>query len=320
MSAVILSNHTLVEKNQTDLSDPIGEAADASNQRAGDSFRDIIAIDRSANTQLALMDQAKPENGSKYHSTDYLYVQDVFAPNIVDKWAVDVSEPFQPLHNLYPARRRERPTQQRYDWVYGYGVVSTEAAETSQSPTAWPLDDRNLLRFWGMILEGATLSTPYLTLDATILQDSISRTLYQRSPERLSTRLKEMFAEAAEEEFEIGMNSRFSRQLDELCLADTDFVLESLIMSVKDSSAQPDIIAELLQWAARQRNTLGIGAMDLFKHGLLHESSLVRDAAALSFADFDENRALAYLEEAAKSEKELELKTDLEALIDSLKS
>lgn len=320
MTVDIGAGQILIGENHSDLSDSVREAAGASSRRDGYFCRDIIAIHGGANTEPTVFEAPTVENGTSYQSSGFKDVQDIFAPREVNDWVCDVKKPFQPLGHLFPAGGKQRVAEQYYEWVYDDIVVSRDAAKTSQSLTNWPPRERYFRRFAAIRIGGQPLSTRCLTSGVTVLQDSSLWKSWDWSLDRLNKRVENVFSAAREEQFEVGMESRFSRELDDLCAANPDFVLETLIEKVRNSSCEPQVIAELLQWTSRQRKTLGLDAMYLFKQGLLHGSSLVRDCAALSFADFDESRALVHLQEAARTETEVELRKDLEALVDSLRA
>lgn len=126
---------------------------------------------------------------------------------------------------------------------------------------------------------------------------------------------------AHDEQFEAGVESRFSRGLQQLCAYDPTSVLQALRARLTDNDASSEVLAEVLQWASRQEaDAIRALVVDLLSTGLRHTSSLVRDAAASGLAYLDEGAAVSRLRQALASEKVPELRQDLEDLLCSLES
>ena len=141
------------------------------------------------------------------------------------------------------------------------------------------------------------------------------------NPSWVETQLNRLFSVAQEEQFEAGMESRFSRSLQQLHARDPSAVLQSLRARLLSNNTGPEVLAEGLQWASRQEKpTLRGRIIDLLSTGLNNESPLVRDAAALGLAYLDEDTAIGYLKQAIEREPVPELHTDLESLIHSLET
>ena len=131
--------------------------------------------------------------------------------------------------------------------------------------------------------------------------------------------LEQLISSAHEEQFEVGTDSRFARALQQLCERDPVTVLQSLRERLMGGEAGSDVLGEVLRWASRlEGSTIRTLVVELISTGLYHPSSLVRDAAALSFACFDEARAIVHLQQALEREQVPELRKDLEDLIRSL--
>lgn len=131
--------------------------------------------------------------------------------------------------------------------------------------------------------------------------------------------LDQLFSSAHEEQFEVGTDSRFARSLQQLSERDPVTVLQCLRERLVGSEANSEVLGEVLRWASRlEAVAIRTLVVELISTGLHHPSSLVRDAAALSFACLDEGRAIAHLQQALGREQVPELREDLEDLIRSL--
>ena len=150
----------------------------------------------------------------------------------------------------------------------------------------------------------------------TSANESVARVDFTR---QVTEKLEQSIIAAQDEEFEAGMESEFSRSLDD-CF---DLQAEALVLSIRKKISEPklsaEICAEMLRWVSRQEATgtreLALGTLVI---GLSHRSSLVRDAAALGLAEFDETLAQPYLRDAWERETVPEFREDLKDLIDSL--
>ena len=140
-------------------------------------------------------------------------------------------------------------------------------------------------------------------------------------PRQLGEQLDRLCLAAHDEQFEAGVESRFSRGLQQLCAYDPTSVLQALRARLTDNDASSEVLAEILQWASRQEaDAIRALVVDLLSTGLHHMSSLVRDAAASGLAYLDEGAAVSHLRQAIAREKVPELRQDLEDLICSLES
>ena len=140
-------------------------------------------------------------------------------------------------------------------------------------------------------------------------------------PRQVEEQLDRLCSAALDEQFEVGVESRFSRELQRLCAYHPIAILQSLRVRLIHGSTNPEVLSEILQWASRQEasamRSLVIG---LLSAGLDHPSSLVRDAAATALAYLDERAAVSHLRQALERETVPELREDLEDLIRSLES
>ena len=138
----------------------------------------------------------------------------------------------------------------------------------------------------------------------------------------MDERLDHIFWEAQWEQFETGMDSKLSENLQQLYRIDPYTVLQSLIDRTTGDEARPEVLAEMLTWISRQEAFAGLrlSIVDLLSRGVLNSSALVRDAAALGLAYFDGNIAKDYIKQAIKNEHVPELRRDLQDLVRSLET
>ena len=160
-----------------------------------------------------------------------------------------------------------------------------------------------------------------ITTDFISDNESVLRLTGARTSTQVEAHLNRLFSTAHEEQFEAGMESRFSRVLQQLYARDPNAVLQSLRAKLIGNNAGPEVLAEMLQWTSRQEeSTLRDLVVNLLSTGLNNTSPLVRDAAALGLACLDEDTAIGYLKRAIEKERVTELHKDLEDLVHSLET
>ena len=140
-------------------------------------------------------------------------------------------------------------------------------------------------------------------------------------PREVEEQLEHLCLAAHDDQFEPGVESRFSKALQRLCAYYPVGVLQFLRTRLTDDDASPEVLSEILQWSSRQETgVIRALVIDLIVTGLHHASSLVRDAAALALAYLDEHAAVAYLQKAIERETVPELREDLKDLLRSLEN
>ena len=140
-------------------------------------------------------------------------------------------------------------------------------------------------------------------------------------PRQVEEQLDRLCLAALDEQFEVGVESRFSGELQRLCAYHPIGVLRSLRARLLDGGTSPEVLSEILQWASRQEaGAIRPIIVELLSMGLHHKSSLVRDAAASALAYLDERAAVSHLRQAIERETAPELREDLEDLVRSLES
>ena len=140
-------------------------------------------------------------------------------------------------------------------------------------------------------------------------------------PREVEEQLEHLCLTAHDDQFEPGVESRFSEALQRLCAYYPVDVLQFLRTRLTDDETSPEVLSEILRWSSRQETgVIRALVIDLIVTGLHHASSLVRDAAALALAYLDEHAAVAYLQKAIERETVPELREDLRDLLHSLES
>ena len=186
--------------------------------------------------------------------------------------------------------------------------VAFGAMDTSQDLGSIPLNEISNARVF-CHLEGSfgfTSNSKY-EIDTGILSHEIER------------QLEQLFTDARDELFEVGIESQFSKGLQKLCTYDPTTVFQYIRTRLIVNDTNSEAFAEILRWASHQdARAIRDHVADLLSVGLLNSSSLVRDAAALSLAYLEKTAAVAQLQQALEREKVPELQKDLEDLIRSL--
>lgn len=157
------------------------------------------------------------------------------------------------------------------------------------------------------------------TDDLTSANGSLLYFSEPRIPAWLEAELDSLFLAAGEEQFEAGMESQFTRGLQQLSEYNPNLVLKSLKARLESDKGNSGAIAKTLEWVSHQENpSLFNDIVGVLLIGLKHASPLVRDTAALGLAYFDEGKAIGYLKQAIEKEDVPELREDLEDLLQSL--
>jgi hypothetical protein len=132
-------------------------------------------------------------------------------------------------------------------------------------------------------------------------------------PETVSQKLRNLFRAAAEEGFEDGMQTRFSRGLVRLVTLEGEKALDRLAPLLTDYLLNEEVAAEAIRWLARiEDDGLYTKRLWLVERCLYSDSVRIRDAALLAVASLDDPAALPYLRGAISLERHNEIKRDME--------
>jgi hypothetical protein len=134
-------------------------------------------------------------------------------------------------------------------------------------------------------------------------------------------RFRFVFQRGAEEEFEDGMESEFSRELESLVTIYGSASKPILARLLDDAEISPRVWAEALRWLGRLHDPASHEArLWVLEKGLSSMFPIVRDGAALGLSSMDDPAAIPYLQRAVDSEVIAELRTDMEQILSQLVS
>ena len=138
---------------------------------------------------------------------------------------------------------------------------------------------------------------------------------------QLERELDQLLQVASEEEFEVGMESEFARNLSDLLASSPLELIRLLRIRLGETRVPVEVLAEAMQWLGEQeQKPIREHVVSLLMFGLDHPSSLVRDAGALALGRLEGSNALVHLERAITKETVPELREDMRGLVDSLQS
>ena len=198
-----------------------------------------------------------------------------------------------------------------------YRLVRNDSTEHAERWTDGTFRDRMGDTFITFV-DAVTLETMERNAGFVSINESFPNFSTSRQVEE---QLDRLCLAALDEQFEVGVESRFSGELQRLCAYHPIGVLRSPRARLLDGGASPEVLSEILQWASRQEaGAIRPIVVDLLSTELHHESSLVRDAAASALACLDERAAVSHLRQAIERETAPELRGDLEDLVRSLES
>ena len=135
----------------------------------------------------------------------------------------------------------------------------------------------------------------------------------------LVRQVREIFERGANEFFEDGMHSRFSRALLGTLTRHGRPAFKAVEWYLFSTSANSDVVSEALRWLADFRDPSTLTERWTILQRTLHDRSpRVRDGAILGFAALDDARALPLLIQARETERIAELRRLLDAVIGQL--
>jgi hypothetical protein len=132
-------------------------------------------------------------------------------------------------------------------------------------------------------------------------------------------RFRTAFQRSAEERFEDGMESEFSKELELLVKAYGPSSKDILSRLLEDDSVSAKAWGEAMRWLGRFDDRASHEArLWVLEKGLTAHSAFVRDGAALGLASMDDPSAIPYLQRAIDSEKVGGLREDLQEVLSQL--
>jgi hypothetical protein len=141
------------------------------------------------------------------------------------------------------------------------------------------------------------------------------------SSERIAeARFASVFRGAAEERFEDGMESAFSRNLESTVRRYGLKSFEILTRLLADPTMPASVWAEAMRWLGRADDALPLQRrLWLLEKGLTSPSASVRDGALLGLSSIDDASAIPYVERAIAVETIGELRADMRQLLAQLR-
>ncbi|MGA2600059.1 MAG: HEAT repeat domain-containing protein [Bryobacteraceae bacterium] len=141
----------------------------------------------------------------------------------------------------------------------------------------------------------------------------------QITPE-IQARLDAMLHAACQQVIEDGKGNAITDQLAELFVKDYNAIVPVLITLIEHGRTLPVIKAEILKELGRIRDVSSHSSRRwILEHALSTSSPFVRDGAGLGLARLGDPAALKYLEKAVQDEPNVEIRSDLQSVVQELK-
>jgi len=139
--------------------------------------------------------------------------------------------------------------------------------------------------------------------------------------EEAEAKFRSLFQRGSEQDFEDGMESEFSLELESLVKAYGPNSKPILTRLLEDASVSPYVWAEGLRCLGRLADAASHETrLWVLEKGLTSAIPIVRDGAALGLASMDDPSAIPYLQQAINSERIGELRKDMEQVLSQLVS
>jgi hypothetical protein len=149
----------------------------------------------------------------------------------------------------------------------------------------------------------------------------VSTQLSTLSDDILHSKIETIFRIAREEFFEDGMESTFSRELNYVVKQNSNKALEIITHLIVHNQVNSEVAGEALRWLGR------IDSFDsypyrrwLLERSLALPSNSVKDGAIIGLAAMDDRHAIPYLKKAIEKEQCIELKADMELVLEQLEN
>ena len=135
----------------------------------------------------------------------------------------------------------------------------------------------------------------------------------------LATELAHLVEGASDEQFEMGMVSKFARGLQKLCVRSPISVLTLLKKRIQQGKDDVEITSEIMRWTGRQNaEPIRYYVILVLLVGLRHHAPKVRDSAFIGLSELEGQNALDHLKQAIAREIDPELREDMQDLVSSL--
>lgn len=158
------------------------------------------------------------------------------------------------------------------------------------------------------------------TVQERLEQTENSTTQLER-PEGIEQQIDTLFEEAIDQDFEDGMESRFSRELLSLVRKYGDFAMNEINYLIIHKGVNSEVAAEALLWLGDMDNPATYDyRLWLLEISLGSSSSRIRDRAALGLASMADPHAIPYIREAIDRETCTELREDIAQVLAELEA
>ena len=186
-------------------------------------------------------------------------------------------------------------------------------------------DSRERRTYLPVISTATNQSTPLYQISSSTEPKEIERSIistedHQRK-EYIYSQIESIFWEAKRENFEDGMESKFSQNLLSFIRKYSQDAIESITSLIVYEKVNPEVAGEALRWIGRIEHPDSYGFRRwLLERSIILPSARVRDGALLGIASMDDKHAIKYLKDAIDKEKCNDLKEDMIQVLEQLES
>jgi len=146
--------------------------------------------------------------------------------------------------------------------------------------------------------------------------EMLNTTQKEEKPIDLFYEIEQLFELAMDEEFEDGVESKFSKDLISFIKKYETRAIEELTPIFLNEKLNAEIISEALRWIGRiQHNSSKFDRLWLLESCLFHPSPYIRDGATLGLASMNDPNASDFLKIAIEKEPYHELREDMEQVL-----
>lgn len=150
---------------------------------------------------------------------------------------------------------------------------------------------------------------------------SIISTEEHQHKEYINSQIESIFWEAKRENFEDGMESKFSQNLLSFIRKYSQDAVESITSLIVYGKVNSEVAGEALRWIGRIEHPDSYGFRRwLLERSIILPSARVRDGALLGIASMDDKHAIKYLKDAIDKEKYNDLKADMIQVLEQLEN
>jgi len=186
-------------------------------------------------------------------------------------------------------------------------------------------DSRERGTYPRVISTASNQSTPLYPISSSTksrgTERSIISTEDHKHKEYIYSQIESIFWEAKRENFEDGMESKFSQNLISFIREYNQDAIESITLLIVYENVNPEVAGEALRWIGRIEHPDSYGFRRwLLERSIILPSAHVRDGALLGIASMDDKHAIKYLKDAINKEECNDLKEDMIQVLEQLES